>query len=168
METPVEFRPECFSRRGEITAWGLAIFTLAGWFALRLRGLPVPLLLSALAIFLVLAAFAVSLSNWSDRRTLLRLEADGVRFENGLRRVYMPWKDIQMVQIFPSNLGDQVRVTGARTFFNFRMLGEVSLRGQVRGRLGFSDGDRILQHILEAAQLKRVEGPGAGYTYARR
>ena len=167
LQTPVEIRAESFSRRGEITAWILAILTLVSCFALRARGFPVPGFFILLTLFLVVAALAISLSNWSDRHTLLRLESGGVRFENGLRRVYLAWDEIQMVQVFPSNLGDRVRVSGAQTFFSFRLLGEVSLRGQVRGRMGFADGERILRHILQATGLKRFEKPGEGYYYAR-
>jgi hypothetical protein len=167
MEIPAEFRPEIFSRRGEVTAWGLAILALVSWFTLRVRGTPAPVLFVILALFLLVAALTVSLSNWSDRHTLLRLEANGVRFENGLRRVFLTWDEIQKVQTFTSNLGDRVRVSGFKTFFSFRMLGEVSMRGQVRGRMGFADGERILRHILRAAGLKRIEQPGEGYYYAR-
>jgi hypothetical protein len=60
-----------------------------------------------------------------------------------------------------------VRISGAQTFFSFRLLGEVSLRGQVRGRMGFADGERILRHILQTTGLKRFEKPGEGYYYAR-
>ena len=167
LQTPVEIRSESFSRRGEITAWVLASLTLVSWFALRVRGFPVSPFFIGLTLFLLVAALAISLSNWSDRHTLLRLEAGGVRFENGLRRVYLAWDEIQKVQIFPSNLGDRVRVSGSQSFFSFRLLGEVSLRGQVRGRMGFADGERILRHILQATGLKRFEKPGEGYYYAR-
>jgi hypothetical protein len=47
------------------------------------------------------------------------------------------------------------------------LLGEVSLRGQVRGRVGFADGDLILSYILDKARLTRIEQPGNGYYYAR-
>jgi hypothetical protein len=167
MQTPAEIRPESFSRRGEITAWVLEILTLVSWFALQVRGYPVPKFFIFLTTFLLISALAISLSNWSDRHTLLRLEADGVHFENGLRRVDLSWNEIQKVHIFPSNLGDRVRVTGDRKFFTFRLLGEVSLRGQVRGRMGFADGERILRHILQATGLKRFDKPGEGYYYAR-
>jgi hypothetical protein len=167
MEIPAEFRPEIFSRRGEVTAWGLAILAMVSWFTLWVRSTPAPVLFIILALFLLGAALTISLSNWSDRHTFLRLEANGVRFENGLRRVYLTWDEIQKVQIFATNLGDRVRVSGVNTFFSFRMLGEVSLRGQVRGRMGFDDGERILRHILRETGLKRIDQPGEGYYYAR-
>jgi hypothetical protein len=167
MDTPAEFHTEQFSRRGEWTAWGLGILSLAGWIALSARSLSVPVLFILLTIFLLLAGMAISLSNWSDRHTRIRLEQDSLKFENGLRHVHLKWDEIQKVQIFTSNLGDQVRVSGERSFFSFRLLGEVSLRGKVRGRVGFADGNVILSYILEKANLTRVEQPGQGYYYAR-
>jgi hypothetical protein len=167
MDTPAEFRTERFSRRGEITAWGLGILSLLGWISLLTRGLPVPFLYALLTIFLLVSGLAVSVSNWSDRHTLIRLEAGGVHFENGLRRVHLAWEEIQKVMIFPSNLGKQVRVSSERTFFTFRLFSEVALRGQVRGRVGFADGELILNHILEKAKLNKIEQPGKGYYYAR-
>ena len=167
IQIPAEIRPESFSRRGEITAWALAILSSLSWLSLRVRGFAVPVFFTVLVIFLIVAALAISLSNWSDRHTLLHLEAEGIGFENGLRRVYMSWGEIQKVQIFPSNLGDRVRVSSAKTYFSFRLLGEVSLRGQVRGRMGFADGERILRHIIQSSGLKRIDKPGEGYYYAR-
>ncbi len=169
MNTPATFHPERFSRRGEITAWGLAILAFAAWMALAARGQAVHPLLVALAVFLLLAGLAISLTNWIDRHTVLHLEADGLRFENGLRRVQMRWDEIRQAQVFPSQMGDRVRVVGETTFFSFRKLNEVSLRGQVKGRMGFADGERILQHIVETAGLQPVDRqPGFGYYYARK
>jgi hypothetical protein len=167
METPSEFRTERFSRRGELTAWLLGIVSLLGWIALLARGLPVPLLYAFLTIFMLLSGVAISVSNWSDRRTLICLDADGVRFENGLRHVHMAWDEIQKVQIFSSNLGKQVRVSSERSFFTFRLFSEVALRGKVRGRVGFAQGELILSTILEKTKLNKIEEPGKGYYYAR-
>jgi hypothetical protein len=167
MDLPAEFRPERFSRRGEITAWSLAILSLLSWIGLSTRGIHIPWIFNALTVFIVIAALATSLSNWSDNHTRLRLENGGVHFENGLRRVHLTWGEILKVQIFPSKMGDQVRVSGAQAFFIFRLLGEVSLRGQVRGRVGFAEGEHILNYILKETNLKRVELPDDKYYYAR-
>lgn len=157
MELPTEYQPERFSRRGEFTAWTLTALAFGGWAVILWRGGQASLPYAFLSSFVLLAALAISLTNWMDRHTTLRLDADGVQFENGLRRVSLGWQEIQQVQVYPSRLGKQVRVYGRQTFFNFRTLGEVSLRGEVRGRLGFVEGERILQHILECSGLQRVE-----------
>jgi hypothetical protein len=168
MDLPAVFCPERFSRRGEFTAWGLAILVFAAWIGLSVRGQAAPVLMQALAGFLLLAGLATSLTNWMDRHTELRLETDGVGFANGLRRVRLAWSEIRQVQVFPSNLGDRVRVVGEKSYFSFRKLNEVSLRGQVKGRMGFAEGERILQVILEKAHLERIEKPGFGYYYVRK
>lgn len=157
MELPAEFHPERFSRRGEFTAWSLTVLAFGGWAFILWRGGQASLPYSLLSFFVLLAALAISLTNWMDRRTTLRLDANGVQFENGLRRVRLSWQEIQQVQVFPSRLGRQVRVYGKQSFFSFRTLGEVSLRGEVRSRLGFVEGERILRHILEQSGLQRVE-----------
>ncbi len=167
MDTPVEFQPERFSRRGEATAWGLAVIALAAWAWTAWRGLETPSVLPFVAGFCVLAGLAISLTNWVDRHTRLRIDETGVRFENGLRRVQMGWEEIQEMRVFPSNLGDQVRVMGGNTFFTFRTLGEARMGEQVRGRMGFAEGEHIANHIRQKARLTRVQETRAGYRYSK-
>jgi hypothetical protein len=71
------------------------------------------------------------------------------------------------VQVFPSNWGKKVHVLGNQAHFDFRTLGEVTIQGDVKGRMGFADGDAILKKILREARLKQVERPGNGEYYAR-
>jgi len=173
MEILEEFRPERFSRQGEALAWGLTILALAGWAFLAGRGLSLPWLYRFIAIFLALTALSLSLTNWVDRSTVLRIEESGVQFENGMRRVQLRWEEIVRVQVLPMNIGRLVRVMGEKTFFTFRTLGEVTLRGQTRGRVGFAQGDQILSLILEHSGLKTASPvhtgarPSDGYYYSR-
>jgi hypothetical protein len=162
-----EYHPELISRRGELIAWTTAFMALAAWGILLLVGAPVHPALKFLATFLLLSALAISLGNWMDRHTLLRIEADGIRFENGLRRAHLQWDEIQQVQVFPSNWGKKVRILGGQVHFDFRTLGEVTIQGDVKGRMGFADGEAILKKILQEAGLKKVERPGSGEYYAR-
>ena len=162
-----EFRPERFSRRGEFTAWGLAIISAAIWALLAWREFPVPGVLKFVAGFTLLAGLAISLTNWMDRVTVLRLEPGGVYFSNGLRRVRLRWDEIREIKVFPSNFGDQVRVVGERTFFSFRTYAEARMGTDVRGRMGFAEGEKILAHIRrEAGLTKSGEGRGI-YSYTR-
>jgi hypothetical protein len=164
---PNKFRPELIPRRGERIAWGASLLMLAAWAVLLALETPAHPLFMLLAVFLLLSALAISLGNWADRRTFIRLEADGVRFENGLRRAHLRWGEIRQVQVFPSTWGKKVRVLGEQAHFDFRTLGEVRLDGELKGRMGFADGELILQTILEKAALKEIEQPGKGYYYAR-
>jgi len=162
----LEYRPELLSRRGEYVAWGTALLAIAAWLILYVTNTPVFGGLRLLAVLLVLSGMAISLGNWMDRRTLLRLEPDGVWFENGLRQVRLHWNKIRQVQVIPSNWGKKVHVIGEKTHFDFRTLGEVTYQGEVKGRLGFAQGEEILRHILENARLKQVPGPENCIYYA--
>jgi len=154
-------------------AWGLAILALAGWAFLAARGMSLPWLYRFIAVFLGLTALSLSLTNWIDRSTILRLDEHGVRFENGLRKVQMRWEEIIRVQVQPMNLGQLVRVMSEKTFFTFRTLGDVTLRGQMRGRVGFAQGEQILATILERSGLISISPvhngarPSDGYYYSR-
>lgn len=165
----VEFRPELLSRRGEVTAWGLALLVFGAWFVLRFTGNRVPGSLVFLAFFFLFVALAISLGNWMDRRTKIQLKPEGIAFTNGLRNVYLPWEAIRQVQVYPSGWGDKVRVIGEKAHFDFRTLGEVTVQGTVQGRMGFVEGDKILRRILEAGRLdhKTRSSAGTGYYYSR-
>jgi hypothetical protein len=173
METPVEVRPERFSRQGEAMAWGLTILAMVGWGLIAGRGLRAPLLYQLISGFVTLTALSLSLTNWVDRSTVIRLDDEGVRFENGLRKVRLRWNEVLRVQVVPMNLGKLVRVVGARTYFTFRTLAEVSLHGKTRSKVGFAAGDQLLQEILERSGLHSMppvdagERPSDGYYYSR-
>jgi len=164
---PREYRPERLPRRGEWIAWGFSLTTLAVWLILALLEKPVFVGFKLLAGTLLLASLAISLGNWMDRRTFLRIEPQGLHFENGLRKISLPWEEIRAVEVYPSNLGDKVRVLGSQSSFNFRTLGEVRLRGDLKGRMGFSDGEQILRQVLRMAHLKEVRQSGEVYYYSR-
>ncbi len=79
----MEYRPELLSRRGEYVAWGIALVAIAAWVILHLTDNPVFGGLTFLTVLLALSGIAISLGNWMDRRTILRLEPDGVWYDNG-------------------------------------------------------------------------------------
>jgi hypothetical protein len=162
-----EFHPELLSRRGESLAWLTAVLSFLAWTLLTLTGRPVLTVVPFMSFFFLFAAASISLGNWMDRRTVLRLEQDGVAFKNGLRNVQLSWDQIAEIQVFAANWGKKVRVIGDRAHFDFRTLGEVKLGGEVKGRLGFVQGEPILRQILLATGLKEVEHNRNSYYYAR-
>ena len=167
LDAQTVFRPELLSRRGEFFAWGTSIIVFLGWLILSLNGRQVPFAVPFLGIILVLAALAISLGNWMDRKTELRLDAGGVTYENGLRYAALKWNEINEIRIFPSKWGNKVHVLGGKAHFNFRTLGEVKVQDEVKGRMGFAEGDKILSIMLEQANLKEIAGPGPGCYYGR-
>jgi hypothetical protein len=162
-----EFYPELLSRRGEGLAWLTAALSFLAWTILSITGRPVLSVVPFMSFFFLFAAASIGLGNWVDRRTMLRLEQDGVVFKNGLRNVHLAWDQITEIQVFAANWGRKVRVIGLRAHFDFRTLGELKLGGDVKGRLGFAQGELILRRILLATGLKEVEHHRNSYYYAR-
>lgn len=167
-----EFRPELISRRGELIAWGSALLVGGAWFVLGKSAGHASLLVPLLAIPLLIAAFSISLGNWMDRHTVLRLDAEGVRFSNGLRHVRLKWDQIQQVRVLPAPWGKKVQVFGEQVYFGFYTLGEVKAQGRVLGRTGIAEGEFALQRILESAHLHEVhtlspDQEQEGYYYVR-
>lgn len=146
------YRPELLPRQGERNAWILALLASLALALLHFRGV-VPFFSWIFVIFLVLSAASISLGNWMDRHTSLRLSADGTAFENGLRHVKMAWADINEVRILPARWGEQIHVIGAQTHFTFNTLGELQFKGENRTKVGFAQGQEILKEILKASGL---------------
>lgn len=167
---PDEFHPELTSRRGELIAWGSTLLVAAGWVVLAVTGNHVPGSVPFLGILLLLSAVSISLGNWMDRQTRLRLEPGGISFRNGLRTVHLDWDQVRQVQVYPGKWGKRVSVIGPDSHFEFRTLGEVTVQGEVKGRMGIAAGERILQTILDKAGLvHKPDSPSTGpYYYIRK
>ena len=162
-----KFRPELLSRRGEATAWVLTLVLLGGLFLVRSR---LPGLSFAAYLFLgffVFASLSISLGNWMDRQTEIKLDARGVAYKNGLRSSHLDWGEIERVSVSSSRLGDKVHVIGQEAHFHFRLLGEINYQGQTRGRVGFQEGDLIVETILEKSGLQLVETEASTRDYLR-
>ena len=160
------YTPELLSRWGEITAWALAVAAALGLYFLSWRQ-SLPFWAWFFVVFLAFSAGSISLGNWVDRRTFIRLEAGGVHFENGLRRAQLAWGEIQEVRSAPARWGTSVQVLGAKGHFAFSTLGEMEFRGEVRGRTGFVEGKVIFDEIIRAAGLTKTTQTGQFLTYSR-
>lgn len=155
---PQQFTPERIPRRGESLAWLFALVVIATWLILRANGQNLTTAAAALAALLFLSAASISLGNWMDRQTVIRLTSDGIAFRNGLRDVSLTWNEVQSVRVFPGRFGaKQVQVLGQSSHFEFRTPGEVRYNDEVRGRTGFEHGEQILQAILKFSNLKTVD-----------
>lgn len=163
-----EFRPERIPRRGEFIAWCSALLVGIAWLILLMKDQPVHPALPFLEVFLLLSGLSISLGNWMDRRTLIKLDEAGVGFQNGLRDVRLGWDEVVQVRVFPARWGKKVQVMGDKAFFEFRTLGEVKLQGEQKARLGFERGEDILRQIIISSSLQPDEGQGEGYYYVRK
>ena len=150
---PREYRPTLISRRGELIAWVAFLLVGTTWIILILSGQRYCFAVPVLVIVLLLAALSISLGNWMDRHTVLSIKNGSISYRNGLRNVDIRWESIQEVQILPTQWGKKVHVIADHAHFNFQMLGEVKVYGQVRGQVGFAEGEMILNEIIERSKL---------------
>lgn len=170
-EAPEEFvfRPEQMPRKGEVFAWISAGIAVLAWLFFFLSSAQVPAWLPGVAIVLLITAGLIRLTNWMDTKTLIRFVSDGIEYEDGLRRVVLRWENIDRVEIFPSSWGEKIFVVGKQRRFSFRTLGEVKVNGEVKGKIGFKDGEKLLSFIIQKCSLKPSETPrNGGYYYSRK
>lgn len=161
-------RPELLPRRGEWISWSLTGLVGVTWIFLAWWGQGMNWVVTFLLVFLLLSALSITFGNWMDRKTVLQYDADHVQYENGLRHVDLRWADIQQVQVFPSKMGKKVHVLGQNAHFAFRTLGEVKIQNEVKGRMGFVEGEKILQHILIESGLIEMSQSDQGFYYVRK
>jgi len=167
METAQIFRPETISRQGERNAWILTGFALIVELVMVWRFSRPLGWITLLAVFLLVSAIFISLSNWVDRKTVLILNPGGVEFHSKLRNAQLSWDQVEKVSVIKDRWGQRVHVSGAKTHFNFRMLSEVELRGKIGGKMGFPDGETILKEIINTSGLSLTENKGHDRYYAR-
>jgi hypothetical protein len=161
------YRPELIPRRGEAIAWIGVLLTGVTWAVLAISGRQVVIMIPVLFILLVFSAFIISLGNWMDRKTEIRMNDAEVEYRNGLRQVHLRWMEIWEVRVLPGKWGKKVQVYGDSSYFAFHTLGEVRLRENVKGRMGFEQGEEILRQLVLRSGLQIVEQQGDGYYYAR-
>ena len=99
---------------------------------------------------------------------MIRLYDDRVEFHNGLRHVQLKWDEVERVRVFPVRWGKKVQVFGKSSFFEYRTLGEVRVQGELKGRLGFDQGEEILRQIILNAGLQIAENQAEEYYYVRK
>jgi hypothetical protein len=157
------YKPELLARQGERNAWLFAILAGIALAILHLRGV-VPFFSWIFVIFLAFSALSISLGNWIDRRSLLRISKTGLSFGNGLRQVDLTWPQITEVRIVPTRWGEQIQVIGGQSHFSFNTLAELQFKGQNRTKVGFAGGQEILKEILKSGGLTKKQ-ENDRYTY---
>jgi hypothetical protein len=162
-----EYRPELIPRRGEMIAWTGFLAVGVVWLVLYLTDQRVIFVIPAMFAILFISAFLISLGNWIDRRTVIRIGAEGIEFQNGIRKVRLAWEDVNEIYVVPSRWGNRVQVSSPSNTFAFHTLGEVRMHGELKGRMGFEMGEEILRQMVLKSGLQIVDRQGEGYYYAR-
>ena len=161
------FRPLLIPRRGEIIAWASTILTWLVWMALSRQGNPLAPIFMGLGIVLLLSGLLISLGNWVDRRTVIHIDDQSIEYYNGLRRLRLRWDEIVKIQVNPGAWGKWVQVFSSQPHFSFRIVGEVRYKGEIKGRMGFEQGEEILRLLVLKSQLHIVDQQGEGIYYTR-
>jgi len=169
----IQNEPKCYQsiptpRTGEGNAWILTFLVFIVWFFMRLSGQTIPLSVTFFLIFMMLTASLISLGNWVERRTRIELDAEGIRFENGLRKVRMQWDEIHDVWVKPAVWGNRVRVSGKGKQFDFHTLGEVKYKGLVKAHTGFVEGEELIRLIVLNSGLSIAADRGNILIYTRK
>jgi hypothetical protein len=156
LSTVQEFKPLLTPRRSELTAWGLTVLMSLVVIFAPLKGLGK----SGGMIFLVFLGFSavmMSVGNWVERNTYLRIEDDRVTYYNGAKEVSLGWEEITRVEVLSSRFGDRIIVSSESAGFRYQSLGNINMNGKISGRVGFEHGEQILEMILEQSGLARAE-----------
>ena len=162
-----ELHPILISRRGELNAWIFAgVVSIAIAIMYWSMG-SIPTVAWVFWTFLVFAAFSTSFGNWVDRKTVMKVGDSGIAFENGIRQVALTWQVVKSVNVTPARWGKRVQVLGDQAHFRFRTLGEVQYQGEVKERLGFVEGEEVLQEILKKTNLRLEKEERGSYYYSR-
>jgi hypothetical protein len=162
-----EYRPELAPIRGQKVAWTLTALAGLAIFLMVLFKIPLFWFIPALFILFLISASLISLGNWIDRHTVIRIFEDGIEFEDGLRSLRFKWEEINRLEVYSSSWGSRITVYSGTRRFSFRTLGVVKLNGQLKGRMGFLDGEMILAKIVKRTNLRLTSNPGNGYYYTR-
>ena len=162
-----EFRPELTSRHSETRAWLLALVVAFAMAIMNWKIGKIPTAAWVFGAFLLFAALSISLGNWMDRGTVMSLDDSGIAFENGLRQVALSWSEVEKVNVIPVRWGKSIQVVGSKSHFEFRTLGKVQYQGEVQGRLGFVEGEAVLEEILKKTELVLGKEEKGHYYYAR-
>ena len=168
LANPQTYFPERTPRRGELIAWVLAVVLGVTWVILWLNDGLIAGAALVLAIFILISALVISLNNWMERNTSIRLSEQGVAFRNGLRDVSIPWPEVESVRVLPgTGKSKRVQVIGNRVHFEFRTLSVMKYKGEVQARTGFTNGEAIQETIIARARLQ-PQNPGEMIVYYAR
>lgn len=168
LSTEQIFKPLLNSRRAEAFAWVFFVAILVVMILVPSAGFA-KLGGYFLGVFFFLSAVMMSMANWQNRRTKMALSETGILFENGLQTVQMPWEKIDRVEVFSGRVNDKIVVKSQDTQFAFDMYNEVIVNGKSTGKVGFEQGEQILETILNQANMDVSQKHHAdGYDYYTR
>lgn len=164
LSTPQTYKPIQNSRRPELLAWFFSfciIFILifspqTGLF--RIGGV-------ILATFFLLSAVTISLGNWQNRNSVLKLSKDKIWYFNGVKELSFTWDEIQRVEVFRGRFNDKINLVSESGSISFDIIGLEQFNQDKTPYYGFREGAEILNFILKQTNLNEQKQDGSGYYY---
>jgi hypothetical protein len=141
------------NRSGEQVAW-LLVFALGVLCAVLLSRLGSISLIALIFTFLFLiAALAISFSNWLERNTKITVSANGLVHQTPIRRVEMTWWEVGSLRLTRRGAGWYVMVVGDQRFFTFQT--PTTIQGPLgrEVRTGIESGEQLAAMIARQADL---------------
>jgi hypothetical protein len=106
-------------------------------------------------IFIV--ALAISFSHWLEKRTIIMIGEDDIRYRSPLRAVTLAWGQIDELRVGAIQGGWRFLVSGIDSAFRFQSLVVFRSGSGREVRSGFSQGKQIAGYIHQKAGLERVD-----------
>ncbi|HUS83823.1 MAG TPA: hypothetical protein VMX56_01660 [Anaerolineales bacterium] len=154
------YRLITLNRSGEWIAW-LLVLALGILDAVLLSRLgSISLAAFIFSILFLLAASAISFSNWLDRNTKITVSESGLVYQTPMRRVAMTWQDVGSLMLTRRGAGWYVMVAGDHNVFTFQT--PTSIKGPIgrEARTGIDSGEQLAAVIARQADLVEIELEG--------
>ena len=128
--------------------------------ALFSRLASIPLVAFIFSTVFLLAASAISFSNWLERNTEISTSDSGLVYQTPIRRVVMTWRDVDSLMLTRRGAGWYVMVAGENSVFTFQT--PTSIKGPFgrQARTGIVSGEQLAAMIARRADLVELELEG--------
>ena len=147
------YRPAPVDRRGERVGWLLSLALAGGLLLLqRFSGGIAWLGLVFLALLVALAAL-VSIGNWLEAGTSIRIDAQAIEERTPLRSVRLGWGEVDEMWTWPASRGWRILLRGTGGQILFRTGERMSFPRGAELRLGFPEGEQMAGVVRRAARL---------------
>jgi len=148
------------NRSGEWIAWVLVLSLGIMDAVLFSRLASIPLVAFIFTTLFLLAASAISFSNWLERNTKITTSDSGLVYKMPLRRVAMTWLDVDSLMLTRRGTGWYVMVAGGTGVFTFQT--PTSIKGPMgrEARTGIEGGEQLAAMIATQAELVELDLEG--------
>lgn len=167
-EKALILKPEAGSRRPEALSWAFAVVLFGILFFMRPELQALRFGAWALGLFFGFSGAVMTLGNWLERNTSMRLNLQEIALVRPLQTLGMKWDEVDRVDVMTKSNARRVFVQGRGVKFSFRPATRVEIRGKIRDEYGFLESEKIIETILTMAKISEIRHDLVnGYYYAK-